>query len=139
MRHDSCCPSNASLTGKAYLLLHSKHFTCILPYHAFKLAQRVVKADSINGHREQRGTIHLYLLWSLNKVLCGLDHLSPNVTLSPQQVADRYVHLLRCHETLFETESDYDDNVEDQENAASDVNSEQALLIVSGEIDPIGH
>ena len=86
----------------------------------------------------QRGKFHYYPLWNLNEVLCGLGYFYPNVTLSPQQVAERYRQVGGVPRHLFETESDYNDTLQLQARAVKAVNSEQAMDIVSGEIDTDG-
>ena len=87
----------------------------------------------------QRGVFHFYPLWNLNEVLCGLGYFSPNVTLSPQQVAERYRQVGGVPRHLFEDERNYRKLLVKQENAAVGVNAEQARRIVSGKLDPLGN
>ena len=72
-------------------------------------------------------------------MLCGSDYFPPNVTLSPQQVAERYRQVGGVPRNLFLDELYYRKLLEDQENAAVEVNSMQAKRIVSGKLDPMGN
>ena len=86
----------------------------------------------------QSGVFHFYPLWNLTELLCGSDYLSPKVTLSPQQLADRYRQVGGVPRNLFLSESKYRKLLERQKRAVKAVNSEQAMDIVSGEIDTDG-
>ena len=87
----------------------------------------------------QSGVFHYFPLWNLNEVLCGSDYFPTNVTLSPQQIAERYREVGGVPRNLFLDDFSYRKILEKQENAAAEVTEEQATRIVSGKLDPLGN
>ena len=88
---------------------------------------------------DQIGVFHYYPVWNLTELLCGLGHFPTNITLSPQQLAERYREVGGVPRNLFLDEFAYRKILVKQENAAAGVKSDQALRIVSGKLDPLGN
>ena len=95
--------------------------------------------EFVKRRGNQLGTFRYYPLWNLNEVLCGLDFFnSDEISLSPQKLAERYRQVGGVPRHLFADMDEYKDILDRQKRAVKAVNSEQAMDIVSGEIDTDG-